>query len=103
MVPDLQGGGDGAEGQDEEQHEGGPDAGVPQTTLHSQVGAQHCTVHSRGHQCLNLIGIKRRMIDIGKKKLFTFCKMFDNVEFFSHLHLKFAKSAIMTQKYDLFN
>ncbi len=47
FVDDQQGGGDGAEGQDEEQHEGGPDAGVPQTTLHSQVGAQpgttlHC-------------------------------------------------------------
>jgi hypothetical protein len=24
--------------------------------------------------------------------------MFDNVQFFSHLHLKYAKSAIMTQK-----
>ncbi len=38
------------------------------------------------------------MMDIGKKKLFIFCKMFENVQFFSHLHLKFAKSAIMTQK-----
>jgi hypothetical protein len=46
----------------------------------------------------NLMGIKRRMIDIGKKQLFTFCKMFENVQFFSHLHLKYAKSAIMTQK-----
>ena len=27
----------------------------------------------------------------------TFCKMFENVQFFSHLHLKYAKSAIMTQ------
>jgi hypothetical protein len=35
IVPHQQGGGDGAEGQDEEQqHEGGPDAGVPQTALH---------------------------------------------------------------------
>jgi hypothetical protein len=25
------------------------------------------------------IGIKRRMLDIGKKYLFTFCKMFENV------------------------
>ncbi len=24
--------------------------------------------------------------------------MFENVQFFSHLHLKYAKSAIMTQK-----
>jgi hypothetical protein len=33
-----------------------------------------------------------------KKKLFTFCKMFENVQFFSHFHLKYAKSAIMTKK-----
>ncbi len=52
IVPDLQGGGDGAEGQDEEQHEGSADAWVPQTALHSQVGA-HST-----------------MIDIGKKITF---------------------------------
>jgi hypothetical protein len=38
------------------------------------------------------------MIDIGKKQLFTFCKMFENVQFFSHLYSKIAKSAIMTQK-----
>jgi hypothetical protein len=38
------------------------------------------------------------MIDIGKKITFTFCKMFENVQFFSHLHLKYAKSAHMTQK-----
>jgi hypothetical protein len=38
------------------------------------------------------------MIDIGKKLLFTFCKMFENVQFFSHLHLKYAKSAFMTQQ-----
>ncbi len=25
--------------------------------------------------------------------------MFENVQFFSHLHLKYAKSAIMTQKF----
>ncbi len=59
----------------------------------------------------NLMGIKRRMIDIGKKignflKLYilkhfgkSFCKMFENVQFFSHLHLKYAKSAIMTQNF----
>jgi hypothetical protein len=33
------------------------------------------------------------MIDIGKK--ITFCKMFENVKFFSLLHFKIAKSAIM--------
>jgi hypothetical protein len=44
------------------------------------------------------MGIKRRMIDIVKKITFYFCKMFENVQFFSHLHLKYAKSAIMTQK-----
>jgi hypothetical protein len=73
IVPDLQGGGDGASGQDEEQHEGGPDAGVPQTTLHRQVGAQHtpqCTVG--GFNVSNLIGIKRRMIDISKRITFYF-------------------------------
>jgi hypothetical protein len=35
---------------------------------------------------------------LAKKSLFTFCKMFENVQFFSHLHLKYAKSAIMTPK-----
>jgi hypothetical protein len=39
------------------------------------------------------------MIDIGKEKLFTFCKMFENVQFFSHLHFKNPKSAIMTQNF----
>jgi hypothetical protein len=32
------------------------------------------------------------MIDIGKKLLFTVCKIFENVQFFSHLHLKYGKS-----------
>ena len=27
-----------------------------------------------------------------------YCKMFEIVQFFSHLHFKIAKSAIMTQK-----
>jgi hypothetical protein len=35
---------------------------------------------------------------MARKNIFTFCKMFENVQFFSHLHLKYAKSAIMTQK-----
>jgi hypothetical protein len=38
------------------------------------------------------------MMDNGKKITFYFCKMFENIQFFSHLHLKYAKSAIMTQK-----
>ncbi len=29
--------------------------------------------------------------------------MFENVQFFSHLHLKYAKSAIMTQFFFFFN
>ncbi len=46
----------------------------------------------------NLMGNKWRMIDIGKKLLFTFCKMFESVQFFSHLQFKYAKSAIKTPK-----
>ncbi len=38
------------------------------------------------------------MIDIGKKITFYFLQMFENVQFFTHLHLKCAKNAIMTQK-----
>ncbi len=34
------------------------------------------------------IGIKRRM---AKKLLFTVCKIFKNIQFFSHLHLKYGK------------
>jgi hypothetical protein len=38
------------------------------------------------------LGIKQRMIDIGKKNPFTFSKMFENVQFFLvHLHLKVCK------------
>jgi hypothetical protein len=44
------------------------------------------------------IGIKRRMIDNGKKITFYFLQIFENVQFFSHLHFKIAKSAIMTPK-----
>jgi hypothetical protein len=37
------------------------------------------------------------MIDIGKKITFYFfCEMFENAQFFSHLQVKFAKSAMMT-------
>jgi hypothetical protein len=38
------------------------------------------------------------MIDIGKKLLFNFYKMFENVQFFSLLHFKIEKRAFMTQK-----
>jgi hypothetical protein len=55
-------------------------------------------MHIRGLQCINLMGIKRRMIDIDKKILFIFCKMFENVQFFSNLLFNFAKIAIMTKK-----
>jgi hypothetical protein len=37
--------------------------------------------------------IKRSMRDTGKKQRFKFCEMFENVQFFLHLHFKFAKSA----------
>jgi hypothetical protein len=49
-----------------------------------------------GFNVSNLMGITRRMIDIGKKITFYFLQMFENVQFFSHLHFKIAKSAIMT-------
>jgi hypothetical protein len=42
-----------------------------------------------------LMGIKRRMIDIGKIT-FKFLQKCWKKDSFSHLHLKFAKSAIMT-------
>ncbi len=43
------------------------------------------------------IGIKRRLIDIAKKNNFLlFAKCLK--QFFSHLHFKYAKSAIMTPK-----
>jgi hypothetical protein len=45
----------------------------------------------------NLVGNKRRMIDIGKNLTFYFRKMFENAQFFRILHLKCAKSAIMSQ------
>jgi hypothetical protein len=51
-----------------------------------------------GFNVSNLMGITRRKIDIGKKITFYFQQMFQNVQFFSHLHLKYAKSDIITQK-----
>jgi hypothetical protein len=59
-------------------------------------GDAHASCALGGFNVSNLMGITRRMIDIGKKITFTFCKMFENVQFFSHLHFKIAKSAIIT-------
>ncbi len=59
-------------------------------------------VHARGLQfytCFGIsIGIKRRMIDLGKKITFYFLQNVWKCKVFSHLHFKIAKSAIMTQK-----
>ncbi len=59
-------------------------------------------VHGRGLQFYTFfgisIGITRRMIDIGKKITFYFLQNVWKCTVFSHLHFKFAKSAIMTQK-----
>jgi hypothetical protein len=78
-------------------------AEIKTVLLHNGGFCNSCTtkqcLHIRGLQFYtfleNSIGIKRKMVDNGKKKLFTFCKMFENVEFFSHLHFKYAKSAIL--------
>jgi hypothetical protein len=45
-----------------------------------------------------LMGFKRRMKAIGKTTSFTFRKESENVPFFEHVRLKFAKSAYMTNK-----
>ncbi len=37
------------------------------------------------------IGITRRIIDMGKKIIFTFCKMFENVQFFRICILRLQK------------
>jgi hypothetical protein len=37
----------------------------------------------RGFNVSNLLGIKRRMIDMSKTIIFTPCKMFENVHFFA--------------------
>jgi hypothetical protein len=37
--------------------------------------------------------IKHRMMDTGKKLVFTFCKMFENVRLLADLHSEFAKFA----------
>ncbi len=55
-------------------------------------------LYTRGFQCFKLNGNQTENDRyICKKKLFTFCKMFENVQFFSHLHLKYGKSDPMTQ------
>jgi hypothetical protein len=53
---------------------------------------------AEGFNVSNLMGIKRRMIDIGKKITFTFCKMFENVHFFA-----FAFKVCKKCYYDLKN
>ncbi len=50
-----------------------------------------------GFNISNLMGIKRRMIDIGKNWLFTFAKCLKMNSFFAFA-FKFSKCAIMTQK-----
>jgi hypothetical protein len=50
-----------------------------------------------GFNVSNLMGIKRRMID-GKKITIYFFKNYLKCTVFWHVHLKFAKSAIMTQQ-----
>jgi hypothetical protein len=58
-------------------------------------------VYNRGLECYSFfwisIGIKRRTIDICKKLCSNCCKMY-NVQFFSRLRSKFAKSVKMTTK-----
>jgi hypothetical protein len=57
------------------------------------------SVGIRGLQCFKLNGNHMENDRYWQKNNFLlFCKMFENVQFFSHLHLKYAKSAIMTQK-----
>ncbi len=58
-------------------------------------GSVNCKVYNRGLQFYTffgiLIGIKRSVIDISQKLMFTFCKMFENVKLvFSHFHSKFS-------------
>jgi hypothetical protein len=44
------------------------------------------------------MGIKRRLTEKAKSKVFTFSKLFENDSSFAHMHLKFAKSAYMPPK-----
>jgi hypothetical protein len=50
-----------------------------------------------GFKVSNFIGIKRRMIDMGKKIIIFYLQNVKKCTVFSHLHLKFPKSAIMTR------
>jgi hypothetical protein len=50
-------------------------------------------MYTRRLQFQNLMGFKLTVIDICKKNLFTFSKIFENVPFFEHMHSKFAKNA----------
>ncbi len=52
-----------------------------------------------GFNVSNLMGIKRRMIDIGKKLLFTFCKMFESVQFFRICSYSMQKVLLWPQKF----
>ncbi len=58
-------------------------------------------LYIRGLQFFTVFGIslwiKRRMIDIGRKKTFYFLQNVWKCTVFLRLHLKFAKSVIMTQ------
>jgi hypothetical protein len=52
-----------------------------------------------GLQCFKLNGNQTEYDRYWQKNNFLrVSKMFENVQFFSHLHLKYAKSAIMTQQ-----
>jgi hypothetical protein len=54
---------------------------------------------TRGLQCFKLNGNHTEKDRYWQKNDFLlFAKMFENVQFFSHLHFKYAKSAIMTPK-----
>ncbi len=79
----------------------------------SVLGAYHAAIHltylpeqsrrySRGLQFYTFfgisIGIKRRLIDIAKKITFSFLQNVWKCTVFSHLHFRYGKSAIMTQK-----
>jgi hypothetical protein len=57
------------------------------------------TVLSRGLQCFKLNGTQTENERYWQKINFTFCKKILKCTVFSHLLLKFAKSAIMTRKH----
>ncbi len=57
-----------------------------------------CGYKVGGFNVSNLMGIKWRMIDIGKKITFYFLQNTWKCTVFPHLHFKIAKSAILTPK-----